>query len=67
LTADFNAWAKDDLGRPWPNATLSEKLGGLGLEIRRTKKGKAFAGIRLDQRYEQEPFWDISGAGEVVK
>jgi putative DNA primase/helicase len=36
LTTDFNAWAKDDLGRPWPNATLSEKLGGLGLEIRRT-------------------------------
>jgi putative DNA primase/helicase len=56
LAADFNAWAKDDLGRPWPNATLSEKLCGRGLEGRHTKKGTVFAGIRLDHCNEQKFF-----------
>jgi len=50
LTVDFNAWAKDDLSRPWPNTTLSEKLGGISLEPRHTKHGTAFVGIRLKPR-----------------
>jgi putative DNA primase/helicase len=50
LTADFNVWARDDLRRPWPNATLSEKLSELGLEIRRTTPGMAVSGIKLKPR-----------------
>jgi hypothetical protein len=50
LTADFNAWAKDDLRCPWPNATLSEKLSDLGLEIRRATPGMAVSGIKLKPR-----------------
>jgi putative DNA primase/helicase len=54
LTPDFNAWAKDDLRRPWPNATISEKLQMLGLEKRHTRQGNAFVGIKLKLH---DDFW----------
>jgi putative DNA primase/helicase len=60
LAADFNAWAKDDLSRPWPNTTLSEKLGALGFESRHTNKGTIFAGITLKPRDETPGFWAVT-------
>jgi len=62
LTADFNAWAKGDLRHPWANATLSEKLSGIGLASQHTMYGAVFAGIKLKPRgdgsfdFERNPY-----------
>jgi hypothetical protein len=50
LTVDFNAWARDELGRSWPSASLSEKLTAIGFEFRRAKKGMVCVGLRLDDK-----------------
>jgi P4 family phage/plasmid primase-like protien len=56
LTADFNAWAKDDITRPWPNAAVSEKLKELGFEKAALNQGTVFAGITLKADVEAFDF-----------
>jgi putative DNA primase/helicase len=47
LAADFNSWAKNEIRRPWPNVTLSDRLKELGLGSKHTKTGASFLGVRL--------------------